>query len=93
LTEIADVLSQLSLASQQVMPFLPLALFSLLAFWKENALLFMLSAGASMMVGLYWYDAYTNPLGLSLSLTLIAYSLVCLGLALKLLFWKEKSND
>ena len=64
-------------------------LFSLLAFWKYNALLFMLTAGASMMVGLQWFDVYTTDTGLSISLMLIAYSLVCAGFAFACIFLKQ----
>jgi len=69
-----------------------IAFFSVLAFWKHNALMFMLAAGASLMTGLYWYDTYTNELGLGISLMLLAYSLVCFGFALGCLFWKGKPS-
>lgn len=62
--------------------------FSLMAFWRPNAVLFMVAAGASMMTGLYWYDVYTTNIGLSISLMLIAYSLLCIGLAFKCIFYR-----
>lgn len=40
--------------------FLQVAFFNFLAFWRYNALLFMLTAGVSLMVGFSWYDAYTS---------------------------------
>lgn len=72
---------------------LALGLFSLLAFWRSNALLFMLTAGIALMLGLYWYDAYTTNLGLTMGLMLIAYSLVCLGLAFRYIFWREDISE
>lgn len=73
--------------------FAVVALFSFLAFWKSNALLFMLLAGASLMVGFQWYDVYTTPVGLTISLILIAYSLVCLGFAFRCIFWRENKDE
>jgi len=70
-----------------------IALFSVLAFWKLNALLFMLAAGISLMVGLQWYDVYTTPAGLTISLMILAYSLVCLGFAFKCIFWKPYEGE
>jgi len=66
-----------------------LALFSLLAYWRPSALLFMLAAGASLMVGLQWHDVYETDTGLSIGILLIAYALVCIGFAFKCLFWRE----
>ncbi len=66
------------------------AFFSVLAFWKHSHLLFMLAGGASMMVGLQWYDVYGTNTGLSISLMLIAYSLVCIAFAFACMFWREK---
>ena len=60
---------------------------SALAFWKPVvAPLFMIMAAMSMMIGLYWYDMYTNELGMSMSLAFIIYSFVCFGLAFKVIF-------
>lgn len=69
------------------------AFFSLLAFWKYNALLFMLAAGASIMVGLQWYDVYTTSTGLAIALMLIAYSLVCVGFAFACIFRRERETE
>lgn len=66
-----------------------IAIFSGLAFWKENALVFMVLGGASLMTGLRWFDVYNNEMGLGISLMLIAYSLLCLGLAFRCLFWRD----
>jgi len=64
--------------------------FSLLAFWKNNAALFMIAAGASIMLGLQWYDAYTTGTGLTMGLMLIAYALVCIAFAFRCIFWRNK---
>ena len=66
--------------------------FSLLAFWRLNALLFMLTAGVSLMVGLQWYDVYTTPTGMAIGLMLIAYSFVCIAFAYRCLFWGENKE-
>jgi len=63
--------------------------FSLLAFWKGNAILFIICGGVSLMSGFYCFDVYTSDLGLSISLMLIVYSLLCLGLAFRCIFWRE----
>ncbi len=67
--------------------------FSLLAFWRHNALMFMLAAGASTILGFYWFDTYINNLGLTIGLLLIAYGLCCLGFALMSIFWKGRARE
>jgi len=69
------------------------AFFSFLGFWRPNPLPFMLAAGASMILGLYWYDVYTTNLGLSVSLMLIMYSLVCIGYAFRCIFFRDRLRD
>ena len=63
--------------------------FSLLAWVWKNTAAFMISAGASLMAGLYWFDVYTTDVGLSISLMMIAYAFLCLALAFKHIFWRE----
>ena len=67
--------------------------FSFLAFWKLNALLFMLAGGASLMVGLQWYDVYTDNTGLTIGLMLIGYSFTCMAFAFRCLFWTERISE
>ena len=71
--------------------------FSLLAFWKKNrfvtALMFMLAAGTSMIVGLQWYDVYTTNTGLTIGLMLIGYSFTCMAFAFRCLFWTERISE
>lgn len=66
------------------------AFFSIMGFWKQNTLMFMIAAGASLITGLYWYDTYFNNLGLAIGLLLIVYSLCCLGFGLGCLFKSRK---
>lgn len=67
--------------------------FSVLGFWRPNPLPFMMAAGASLMLGLYWYDVYTTNIGLTIGLMLIAYSLVCIGFAFMCIFWKDRLRE
>lgn len=66
--------------------------FSMLGFWKPNPLPFMLAAGSSIILGFYWYDVYTNNMGLTMGLMLIAYGLVCVGYAYRCIFWREREG-
>jgi len=73
---------------QTIIQFLPVAFFSVLAFWKSNAALFMLAGGISLLSGLYWYDQHSTPIGMGVGLSLIVYWLVCWGFAFKTVFWR-----
>ncbi len=80
----------------EIIELIPVVLFTILGAWKPASmgpLMFMLAAGASMMTGLYWWDAFKNNVGLTVSLMLIAYSLACFGLALKCILWQGAEND
>jgi len=79
-------------AVQTIIQFLPVAFFSVLAFWKSNAVLFMLTAGGALMMGLYWYDQHTTTIGLTTGLLLIAYSILCLGFAFRAVFWRNENE-
>jgi len=70
-----------------------LIFFSFLGYWRQNPLPFMLAAGASIMLGLEWFDVYGTSTGLSISLLLIAYCFVCFGYAFRLIFWKDRGMD
>lgn len=67
--------------------------FSIMAFWRLNAVLFMLAGGSSIMLGLYWFDVYTNDMGLSISLMLFGFSFMCLGFAFKVLFFGREVKE
>ena len=76
-----------------ILAFSAVVFFSCLGFWRYNALCFMVAAGASLMTGLYWYDTYTNELGLSMGILLIVYGLACPGFALQCLFWRKQAGE
>ena len=76
-----------------LMGFGVLALFSILAFWRFNALMFILVGGVSIFLGLYWYDAFDNNLGLAIGILLVAYALVCLGFAFRCIFWRDRLRE
>ncbi len=80
--ETAEVLASLA-------QFVPVIFLSMVAFWRPNAVLFMLAAGASLITGFSWYDTYMTNAGLTISLMLIGYSFACLGFAFRCLFWRE----
>jgi len=88
--ELTDELGNLIQLFQNIFQFLPLILFSILAFWRFHAVLFMLTAGASLILGFYWYDSFTTNQGLAISLMLLIYSFVCIGFAFRCIFWREK---
>lgn len=76
-----------------ILAFCAVIFFSCLAFWKYDALLFMITAGASVMTGFYWRDTYTNELGLSIGILLVVYGLVCLIFALGCLFKRRRASE
>ena len=76
-----------------VIAFSAVMFFSVLAFWKYDALLFMITAGASVMTGLYWRDTYTTNIGLSIGILLIIYGLICLVFGIGCLFKRRKMGE
>jgi hypothetical protein len=68
---------------------IPLILFSFLAYWKNHALLFLITAAVSLFVGFKWYDVYVNDTGLAISIGLIAYALVNVGMAIKAMIGRQ----
>ncbi len=73
--------------------FLPLVFISILAHWRFNPVMFLLAGIIAIFNGLYWYDVYDTPTGLAISLCLIVYGLVCIGLAYGNLFRRTNGND
>ena len=73
--------------------FFVVVFFSILGFWKANPLPFMLAAGSSIILGCYWYDIYTNHLGLTMGLMLMVYGLICVGYAFRCIFWGNKVGE
>jgi uncharacterized membrane protein (DUF2068 family) len=76
-----------------------LALMSGFAFWKERwAALFMLCSGAAMILGLETPRLISppgvqTPMGMTAGLAMVGYSLVCIGLAFRIIFWNEDAID
>ncbi len=80
-SEVTPIVSIISL--------IPFTFFGILAYWKLNTVLFLITGGTAMMTGLYWYEIFTSDIGISVALLVIAFGLVCFGFAFKLIFWKE----
>jgi len=67
--------------------------FSVLGFWRPNPVLFMLAAGASLIVGLYWFDTFTTNMGLAVGILLVSFALVCVGFAYRCIFWRDRLRE
>lgn len=80
---IAEALSNIGITA---IALVVLVLISALAFWRPIAPLFMIMAGMALMIGLSWYDIYTNEMGMAISLCLIGYSFLCIGYTFKVIF-------
>ena len=67
---------------------------SSLAFWWGNPVIFMLTAGITMMAGLYSPDALSalgySTFGISIGLMLIMYSFICIAFGYRSLFRGSK---
>jgi hypothetical protein len=63
--------------------FIPLIVVSLIAFWRQNPVLFLISAGIAMMMGLKSPDILTGDtttnLSMSVGLVIVAYAFLCLA--------------
>jgi len=75
---------------QGLVQFIPLIVMSVFAFWRSNAVLFLITAGIAIMTGLKAPDLLTgdtaSPLSMSIGLALIAYAFVCVAFAYLRLF-------
>jgi hypothetical protein len=100
MTGIADAINNVAgtiTIFQGILLLLPLIGFSVLAFWKENHILFMITAGIAIITGLNAPDilsgiSATSSLGVTVGLMLILYALCCAGWAFKLMFWKGEEG-
>ena len=70
---------------------LALALFMVLAYWRNHGLLFLLVAAMSLFVGFQWYEVYTTDMGLAFSICFMANALVSLGMAIRAMVVKGES--
>lgn len=93
---VADLSTQLEILGLIInfIAFVPLIFFSVLAFWKENHILFLITSGVAMLTGLYTPDMIsgnysTTSLGIAIGLGFVSYSFLCVGWALKLIFWRS----
>jgi len=82
----------------EVMLIMLVALFSFLAFWKPDSILFMMLAAASITLGFSIPDivspnSSTTGVDIAVSIGLIMYALLCSSWAFKLMFWKEPERD
>lgn len=59
---------------------------SVLAITQKSAILYMLTAGLSLITGLAWFNIHGTDLALTISLILIVYSIVSIMAALRCLF-------
>ncbi len=88
-----------------IMAILIVALFSVLAFWRPNAILFMMLAAVSLMTGFAMPDlmidlpvpmglaaswSSTTELDITLAMSFIIYGFLCAGLAFRTMLWREE---
>lgn len=76
-----------------IMALIPLVLLMGLASWQKYPVLFIITAAASLGVGLLVKDIYDTTYGLALGMSLIAYALFNLGMAYKYIFAAKESRD
>lgn len=72
--------------------FIPLILFSVLAFWRRQTLLFIITAAIAVFTGLAWFDQTGSSTGMAVGLAIVFYGLVCLGLAYNNVFRRENAD-
>lgn len=71
--------------------YFPFLILLIAALWKENAVLFMLVSGVSLITGLYSPDILSTikNVGFAAGLMLIAFSFLSAGWSLRLMFWSD----
>ncbi|MFC2060617.1 hypothetical protein ACFLTZ_05990 [Chloroflexota bacterium] len=87
-----------SIGLDAIIQFLPLTLVSIMAFWKENSVLFMITAGLAMITGLYAPDILsgnyiTTSVGIAAGLMFVTYSFLCAAFAFKLMMWSPDDSE
>ncbi len=75
-----------------------LTVLSILAAWKENAIMFQITSGMAMIIGLNAPDimtgsATTTSTDIAIGLSLTAYSFLCAGWSLRLMFHRERDES
>jgi tellurite resistance protein TehA-like permease len=59
---------------------------------KPAAILFMLTGGISLIFAFYFYDIFTDNLGLTTALAVFLYAIFCIAMGFRMLFWKEREE-
>lgn len=80
----------------EVIQLFPLALLTLLAFWRPTWLrgtLFLLAGADSLIVGLTWRQAFLGAAGLGTSVVLFGFFVVLTVCFLKVLLNKNQAED
>lgn len=72
---------------------LPLFLLSWLAFKHWNSILLILTAGASIITALGWYDYFTTNLGLGFSILFLIYGVFCFAVGIRVIFWNRSQGS
>lgn len=76
---------------------MPLIIFSVLAFWKLNTVLFMISGAVALMTGCYAADivtgGMTDELSITISLSLFTLWLICWSLSFWAMFRPVRVNN
>ncbi len=75
-----------------------LTILSVLAAWKENAIMFQITSGMALIIGLNAPDimtgsATTTSTDIAIGLSLVAYSFLCAGWSLKLMLHRESEES
>ena len=91
-------LSSLSTAAMGLVYLLPLAAISVLAFWKENFILFMIAFGLSMVAGFNAPDiisgvSETTNMGIAIGILLMVYAIFCAAMSLRLMFYEGGGEE
>ena len=69
-----------------------LIFFSVIAFWRDNSIMFLLAAGVAVSVGFGFYDIESSPFTFGIALVIWAYSIVCLIFGLMCMFKRRPAD-
>ncbi len=64
-----------------------IGIFSMLAYWRGNAIAFFVCAGISLMAAFQFFDTYDNDFALGVSLMLLLWAINCIGQGIRQLLW------
>lgn len=77
---------------QLVVTLILFVMLSVLAFWKEAAVPFMVAGAVGLATAFYWYDTYTNTFGMAVSLALVALSLYYMATAFRSMYGRRSGE-